>query len=347
MADTKISALAAAGALTGAELLALVQSGASKSADLDAILAYVESQLPGFVGTLRGLSPGDDTPIDTYATALAAYVTGVVQAQALLDAAIGLGSASEAIARLEGDPFTPRDRALQVAAEYPTGLVSILYPTTSGTSKIEDLYGAIVDGDWTGTTVQTSGFEKLGRRGRYERVLSSAKSAPFRVTGAMTLHFVYYSASGGGSPGYATVLTNTASTADVNNYLWGLNITNSYFETYHEKAGAVAVTGRWTRSVTTTNDWALLTITRSATGRTRLYLNGSLLTAISATNGTLGPAGAYIDLDPPTGGTASILYLGKDPVSAAMAADIGLFAFYSAEQSAGDVAAIASLLGYA
>lgn len=57
---------------------------------------------PAFLATMRGLSPGDDAPIDTYASDLAGYVADIDEAQALLDAAEAAGDVAAAIALLSG-----------------------------------------------------------------------------------------------------------------------------------------------------------------------------------------------------------------------------------------------------
>lgn len=124
MADTKISALSAAGALTGDEQMPAAQSGASVQLTLDDLAAYFEGELPSFFAVLRGLSPGDDAPLNTFASDLAAYVTGIDQAQEMLDAAAALGSATDAIERLEGPAPVPTyaDLAAVIAAIAATTL---------------------------------------------------------------------------------------------------------------------------------------------------------------------------------------------------------------------------------
>jgi hypothetical protein len=57
---------------------------------------------PDFVATLRDLSPGDDTPINTYATDLDTYVADIDEAQDLLDAGQAAGDVATAIALLSG-----------------------------------------------------------------------------------------------------------------------------------------------------------------------------------------------------------------------------------------------------
>lgn len=300
--------------------------------------------LPDYVAPARAFF-GDDTATGAYLAQLEAYAADGAEATDLLDAAAAAGDVATAITILEGGGVaaTPRDRALAVCDAYPTGLLAMLYPTPTGTSKIEDLTGGLSDGDWTGgTTGAITGFEQLGLRGSYQRVLSSAASAPFRLTGALSIHFVYYQWLTT-APGYAVVMTNGSAT-DADNYLWGFTIDAATISTFHEKAGGANVVGNWTRPANT--QWALLSITRSASGRHIMYINGTPIVGFSATNGTVGPGGAYIDLDPPVGGENSFLYFGKDPSSAPFSGDIALFGIWNAEHTPIEVAAIAATLGY-
>lgn len=300
--------------------------------------------LPDYVAPARAFF-GDDTATGAYLAQLEAYAADGAEATELLDAAEAAGTVSEAIALLEGGGVaaTPRDRALAVCDAYPTGLLAMLYPITTGTSKIEDLTGGLADADWTdGTTGAITGFEQLGLRGSFQRVLSSAASAPFRVTGALSMHFVYYQGLTS-APGYAVVLTNGSAT-DADNYLWGFTIDAATISTFHEKAGGSNVVGNWTRPANT--QWALLSITRSVSGRHIMYINGAPIVGFSATSGTVGPGGAYIDLDMPVGGGNSRLYFGKDQLSPAFSGDIALFGIWNTEHTPLEVAAIASILGY-
>lgn len=115
MADTKISDLPSAGALTGAEIVPLVQSAATVQTSLTDLVPLVEAELPTFFATLRGMSPGDDTPINAYATDLDSYAADIAQAQALLDAAQRVGDATSALNVLRA---TPTSKATDLTVEF-------------------------------------------------------------------------------------------------------------------------------------------------------------------------------------------------------------------------------------
>jgi hypothetical protein len=117
MADTKISALSSAGALGGTEVLPIVQGGATVKVALDDLVPLVEAELPSFFATLRTLSPGNDTPINSYATDLDGYASDIAQAQALLDAAQSVGVPTSALNVLRAAPAC---RATDLTAELDT-----------------------------------------------------------------------------------------------------------------------------------------------------------------------------------------------------------------------------------
>lgn len=114
---------------------------------------------PAFVDTLRDLSPGDDAPIDAYASDLASYAADIGDAQDLLDAAQAVGGVGDAIAILAGGGgAVPTYASLaDVIADIGTGLGERdpWRVAWTGDSYIPDgaVVGSVVDGEpsWEGT----------------------------------------------------------------------------------------------------------------------------------------------------------------------------------------------------
>jgi hypothetical protein len=77
----------------------------------------VGAVLPDFVATMQALSPGDDVPINSYATDLDGYASDIAQAQALLDAAQSVGVPTSALNVLRAAPAC---RATDLTAELDT-----------------------------------------------------------------------------------------------------------------------------------------------------------------------------------------------------------------------------------
>lgn len=77
----------------------------------------VGAVLPDFVATMQALSPGNDTPINSYATDLDGYASDIAQAQALLDAAQSVGVPTSALNVLRAAPAC---RATDLTAELDT-----------------------------------------------------------------------------------------------------------------------------------------------------------------------------------------------------------------------------------
>ncbi len=127
--------------------------------NVDAAIAKLAATDPDFVTTLRTLSPGDDAPLDTYATALAGYVADVGEAQDLLDASIAAGDVATAISILAGGGgAVPTYASLaDVIADIGTGLGERdpWRVAWTGDAYIPDgaVVGTVVDGEpsWEGT----------------------------------------------------------------------------------------------------------------------------------------------------------------------------------------------------
>lgn len=112
---------------------------------------------PDFVATMRGLSPGDDAPIDSYATDLDGYVADIDEAQDLLDAAQAVGTPAAAIAKLAAaDITTYTDLADVIAAALPEGTPwRILWGAGTLAAPFDgagEIVGTILNGDpsWIG-----------------------------------------------------------------------------------------------------------------------------------------------------------------------------------------------------
>lgn len=72
-----------------------------------------------------------------------------------------------------------------------------------------------------------------------------------------------------------------------------------------------------------------------------------ILTITQPGGAPLDPAGAYVDLPLPTGGSSSALYWGCDPTEAQAEADLSLIGIYTAEHDAAKVLAVAQALDFA
>jgi hypothetical protein len=101
-----------------------VQSGTTAKAALDDLVPLVEAELPAFFATIRGMSPGNDVPINAYASDLDGYASDIAQAQALLDAAQSVGVPTSALNVLRA---APPCRASDLTAELDTPIYGAAY----------------------------------------------------------------------------------------------------------------------------------------------------------------------------------------------------------------------------
>lgn len=172
---------------------------------------------------------------------------------------------------------------------------------------------------------------------------------PGQILGALTVHLVFTDTSPTNTVGYLASVSAAGET-ESENYLWSIAATASYYEVFFERGAGSNQIARWARSVAVNKSrTALVSLTRDASGRLRLYEDGALLTAnfASGTGAGVGPGGAYVDLDPPTGGTQSTLYVTSDPSEPLPVATVKMLGIWDVEQTAGDVLNTAQTLGFA
>jgi hypothetical protein len=302
---------------------------------------------PDFVATLRGLSPGDDVPINTYATDLDTYVTGIDEAQDLLDAAQAAGDVATAIALLSGSaPATFADRA-DALIDGDTAVMIV--PTPAASPYLTDLVGAIASGGWSAALTILAGTEAGGYAGRSGTSTTVGASGPVQIPGASSIHLVMSDLSSGGSVGYLASVSGAGET-EAANYLWSIEAQPTIYGYFAETGAGSNQSATWTRTMSAAKSrTVLLSLTRSSSGRLRLYENGTLLTAtaVSGSGGSVGPAGAYVDLPLPTGGSSSQLWWGSDPTEPSPSAEISLIGIYDVEHDATKVLSVAQALGFA
>lgn len=286
---------------------------------------------------------GDQSAADAYLAQLEAYAADGDEAQDLLDAAEAAGTVAEAIAILE----TPATFAARAEAIIDGDTAVMIVPTPAASPYLEDLAGAIASGGWSAALTTLSGGAESGYGGRGSAATNVGASGPVRIPGECTVHLVTTDLSAAGVAGFIASVSGAGET-EAANYLWSLEGQTTYWGYFAETGAGSNQSTQWTRTLSAAKSrTVLLSLTRSATGRLRLYENGVLLTAtaVSGTGGSLGPAGAYVDLPLPTGGSSSQLWWTSDPTEPPPSADISLIGIYTAEQSAAKVLEVAQALG--
>jgi hypothetical protein len=290
---------------------------------------------------------GDRASADAYLALLQEYAADGAEAQDLLDASEAAGTPAEAIAILAaGGQQTFVDRVDQIV---DAACVCAVVPTLAGGPYLDDRAGTFAAGDWAASLDRLSGSPAWQLAGRGATSTNVAVSGPVQIPGECSIHVGVADTSAGGSAGYVAGVAAPGETESAN-YMWSLRLTPSSFSYFAETGAGSNQTVDWIRAAGAgVSRTFLLSLTRSATGRLRLYKDGVLLAAstVSGAGGSLGPGGAYADLPLPTGGSATKLYWTSDPTEAPPDADLALVAIYDVEHDAATVAAIATALGYA
>ena len=304
--------------------------------------------LPDYVAAAR-LFFGDDAAVDAYLTALEGYAADGAEATDLLNAAIAAGTPSEAIAILEAGMLSTF--AARAATILDGDTVTLILPDPDEAAPyLLDLAGTFAAGDWTGSGLSFLGGTAAGGfDGAGTVAILTTEAAPVQILGALTVHLVFTDTSPTNTVGYIASVSGAGETESAN-YLWSISATISYYEVFFERGGGSNQIARWARTVSADRSrTVLVSLTRDGSGRLRLYENGVLLTAnfASGTGAGVGPGGAYVDLDPPTGGSQSTLYFTSDPSEPLPAATIKLLGLWSAEQNATKVLETAQTLGFA
>lgn len=303
--------------------------------------------LPAFVGSLRALFGGDDDAVNAFISDLSTY-GDAADAEALVAAALAAGTPSEVVAILEaGGPQTFRER-IDALVDGDATCLAAFVPSQASTPWIEDARG-LVAASWSFPLTSISGLAGLFA-GEGATALDSSASAPLRLLGALTIHCVVTDRSASGAAGYAFAMGASGESEDTN-YLYSLSFDSATdVRCFAEKGTGSNLSVTWGRGswAVPTSRTALYSLTRSASGRLRLYRDGVLLTvtAASGDGAAIGPGGAYADLDLPTGGSTAVLHLNSNEVGPSNTTNSALI-IYNAEQSAAKVLEIAQTLGFA
>lgn len=292
---------------------------------------------------------GDRDRADAWLVGQLTYTGDAATAEQLLAALEAAGTPSEAIAILEAAPLSTF--AARAAEIVDVDTVTLLLPDPDGAAPyLLDLAGTFGAGDWTGSGLSFLGGTAAGGfDGAGTVAILTTEAAPVQILGNLTVHLAYTDTSPTNSVGYVACVAGSGET-EASNYLWSISATISYYEVFFERGGGSNQIARWARTVSADRSrTVLVTLTRDASGRLRLYENGALLTAnfASGTGAGVGPGGAYVDLDPPTGGSQSTLYFTSDPSEPLPVATAKMLGIWSAEQNATKVLAIAQTLGFA
>lgn len=286
---------------------------------------------------------GDEAAATAYLAQLEAYAADGGEAQDLLDAAEAAGDVATAIAILEGGGV--QTFAERIAELVDADCAVLIVPTPAASPYLVDLAGVIGSGDWTAALTMLSGAALDGYGGRSSSGAATlpGASGPVQIPGECTVHVLFNDFSTSGAAGYLASVSGAGET-EASNYLWGLAAQASTYDYFAEVGAGSNQIAQWGRSLSAAKSRrVLLSLTRSATGRLRLYENGVLLTAtsVSGAGGSLGPAGAYVDLPLPSGGSSSQLWWASDPTELLPVGDVAMIAIYTAEQDAAAVLAVA------
>ena len=291
---------------------------------------------------------GDEGALSAWVQGWIAYSTSG-EAQDILDAAQAVGNPATALAVLQaGSMSTFRDRA---SALLDGDTVTLILPDPDEAAPyLLDLAGTFTAADWTGAGLSYLGSTPEGGfDGAGTLLILPAEAGPVQILGALTVHLVFTDTSPTNTVGYLASVSGLGETESTN-YLWSIAATATYYEVFFERGAGSNQIARWARSVAVNKSrTVLVSLTRDASGRLRLYENGALLTAnyASGTGAGVGPGGAYVDLDPPTGGSQSTLYFTSDPSEPPPAATAKMLGLWDVEQTAGDVINTAQTLGFA
>lgn len=300
---------------------------------------------PEAYAALIAFFDGDQGAADTYLAELEAYAADGAEAQDLLDAAEAAGDVATAIAILEaGGPQTFAEKA---GALVDADCVAVVLPTPAASPYVEDLAGTFASGDWNTALTILTGQPAGGYGARSGTSSALGASGPVQLVGEMSVHVALTDTSVAGVAGYVASVSGVGET-EAANYLWSLELGAASYAYFAETGAGSNLTASWTRvQGAAISRSVLISITRSSTGRIRLYENGAALVCSATNVGTIGPAGAYVDLPLPTGGSSSNLWIASDPTEPPPDADVSLVAIYDVEQNASRVLEIAQALGYA
>lgn len=289
---------------------------------------------------------GDQAAADAYLAQLEGYAADGDEAQDLLDAAEAAGDVATAITILEaGGSQTFAEKA---SALVDADCMAMVVPTPTATPYIEDLAGTFAGGDWNTALTILTGQPAGGYGARTGTSSAIGASGAVQIVGELSVHVALTDTTGAGvGAGYVASVSGVGET-EAANYLWSLELGAAFYAYFAETGAGSNLTASWTRvQGAAISRSVLISITRSSTGRIRLYENGAALVCNATNVGTIGPAGAYVDLPLPTGGSSSNLWIASDPTAAPPDADVSLVAIYDVEQTASAVLGIAQALGYA
>jgi hypothetical protein len=303
------------------------------------------ADIPDYVEPARAFF-GDDAAVDAYLTQLEGYAADGAEATDLLDAAEAAGTVAEAIAILESGPS--QSFSEKAGALVDGDCVAMILPTPDASPYLEDLSGTLDTTDWNTALNILTGQPAGGYGARSGSSTTLGASGPLQIVGELSVHLVITDTSAaGGAAGYLASVSGVGEAEDAN-YLWSLEAGSNFFAYFAETGAGTNLTATWTRAQTASKSRSLLlSMTRAASGRIRLYENGVALVCSATNVGTIGPAGAYVDLTLPSGGSASSLWFGSDPTEPPPVADIHLLGMFAAEHSGAKVLEIAQALGYA
>lgn len=301
---------------------------------------------PAAYAALIAFFGGDQGAADTYLAELEAYAADGAEAQDLLDAAEAAGTVATAIAILEaGGPQTFAEAA---GALVDADCVAMVLPTPAASPYIEDLAGTFGSGDWNTALTILTGQPAGGYGTRSGTSSAIGASGPVQLVGELSVHVVLTDTTAAGvGAGYVASVSGVGET-EAANYSWSLELGAAFYAYFAETGAGSNLTASWVRvQGAAISRSVLISITRSSAGRIRLYENGAALVCSATNVGTIGPAGAYVDLPLPTGGSSSNLWIASDPTEPPPDADVSLVAIYDVEQNASRVLEIAQALGYA
>lgn len=291
---------------------------------------------------------GDRDAADAWLVAWLAYAGDGATSEQLLAALEAAGTPSEAVAILEaGGPQTFRER-IDALVDGDATCLAAFVPSQTSTPWIEDARG-LVAASWSPPLTSINGEAGLFA-GEGATNLDSSASAPLRLLGALTVHCVVTDRSATGAAGYAFAMAASGETEGTN-YLYSLSFDSATdVRCFAEKGTGSNLSVTWGRGswAVPTSRTSLYSLTRSASGRLRLYRDGVLLTvtAASGDGAAIGPGGAYADLDLPTGGSTTVLHLNGNETGPSTTTNSALI-IYNVEQTDTKVLEIAQTLGFA